>query len=149
MILLDSDQILAAIGRSLSTHVLPALTDDYARLQVTAALTALDEVRHRLANGDPYEAVNAELRDRLTAFADEVRASAPQAAERVDAARGQLDHDGDARERYRLLAEALTELLASDDPALAGLRGVIEAQTMHTASEDGKWISWPAIESLQ
>lgn len=149
MILLDTDQILAVIGRSLSTHVLPALDDEYARVQVQAALTALEEVRHRLANGDPYESVNALLRDRLSTFANSVRAASPDAAERVDAALGELGREGDARARHRHLAEALTELLASDDPALGGVRAVLEEQSIHTAAADARWISGPAIESLQ
>jgi HAMP domain-containing protein len=149
VILLDSDQILAAIGRSLSTHVLPALGDEYARVQVQAALTALEEVRHRLAHGDPYETVNARIRERLIGLAAEVRTGTPAAAQRIDAALDELDGGGDARERHRRLAEALTELLASSDPALHGLRAVLEEQSIEVASTDARWICGPAIESLQ
>jgi hypothetical protein len=147
--LLDSDQILAAVGRALSTHVLPALDDDYARIQVEAALTALDEVRHRLAHGDPYLALNDSLKLRLTEFADDLRSTAPVAATRVDAARAELDGRGDPREQHRRLGESLTILLADQDPALAGLRGLIEEQTALATSEDARWICGPAIDSLQ
>jgi HAMP domain-containing protein len=149
VILLDSDQILAAIGRSLSTHVLPALEDEFATVQVHAAITALEEVRERLANGDPYVRVNADLRDSLCSFADEVRTTSPDAAARVDAALTELDGSDDPREQHRRLAEALTELLALDEPALAGLRSVIEQQTIQAASADAVHICGPAIESLQ
>ena len=149
MILLDSDQILAAIGRSLTSHVLPALSDDYARVQVLAALAALDEVRDRLRNDDPYVAVNARLRDELAEFANKARAVSASAAARVDAARGELDRGDDPRDQYRRLGEALTLLLADPDPALRGLRQVLEHQTTLTAAADSAWICPAAIESLQ
>ena len=47
MILLDSVEILAAVRRSLETHVLPDLRDDFARVQVLSALKALAEVEDR------------------------------------------------------------------------------------------------------
>jgi hypothetical protein len=149
VILLDSDQILAAISRSLMTHVLPALDDEYARVQVQAALTALDEVRHRLVHGDPYEAVNERLRAQLGAFADELRDASPDTAARVDTALVALDQAEDPRSQHRRMAEALTLLLADDEPALHGLRTVLEQQTIQTASADAIWICGPAIESLQ
>lgn len=149
MILLDSDEILAVIGRSLSSHVLPALDDEYARIQVQAALTALEEVRHRLEHGDPYVAVNAHLREQLATFAEGARTTSPEAAARVDAVRAELDRGEDPRAQYRSFAEAFTDLLADDDGALAGLRAVLEQQAMLTAATDAKWICGPAIESLQ
>lgn len=149
MNLLDTDQILGAVGRALATHVLPALDDDYARIQVEAALTALEEVRHRLAEGDPLAGLNAGYRERLAAFADELRSASPEAATRVDAARAHLDDDTDPREQHRRLSEELTRLLADPDPALAGLRRLVEELTMTATAADARWICNPAIESLQ
>ncbi len=40
MIVLDSAQILTSVKLSLETHVLPELDDDFARVQVLAALKA-------------------------------------------------------------------------------------------------------------
>ena len=51
MILLESQQILAAVQRSLQIHILPQLEDDFARIQVSAALEALREVSDRMSEG--------------------------------------------------------------------------------------------------
>ena len=42
MFVLDSVQILAAVRRSLTKHVLPALEDDFARVQIVQTLKALE-----------------------------------------------------------------------------------------------------------
>ncbi len=149
MILLDSQEILAAIRTSLETHVLPVLTDEFAQIQVDAALTALAEVSDRLENGDPYLAVNARLEAGLTDLVAEIRDDSPAVAGEVEAALTDAGGAADPREWNRRLGEALTDVLAGTDPAVARVNQVLAQDAGLTAAEDSKWICARAIESLQ
>jgi hypothetical protein len=80
MIVLDSIQILAAVQRSLETHVLPELSDDFARVQVQSALKALAEVSDRLERGDPSQRSNQIIESEVAALAESVRATSPDFA---------------------------------------------------------------------
>ncbi len=149
MILLDSQEILAAIHRSLETHVLPAIDDDFARLQVDAALLALDEVADRLEHGDPYIAVNDRLETRLADLASEIRADSPALAGQLDATLVDAGPIDDPRERNRVLGESLTGAMQSADPGVARLRQLMTEEVGRIAGEDSRWMCASAINSLQ
>jgi len=149
VILLDSQQILAAIGRSLETHVLPSLDDELARTQVHAAVTALAEVSHRLEHGDPYIEMNTRLETGLAGIATQTRGESPELAARIETALAAATGIDDPRERHRRLGEALTELLGCDDPGVGQVRQLLEQEVSRTAGEDSLWMSTAAIESLQ
>ncbi len=149
MILLDSQEILAAIRASLETHVLPFLTDEFAQIQVDAALTALAEVSDRLDNGDPYLAVNARLEAGLADLVNEIRDEAPAVAGQLEAALADAAGADGPREWNRRLGEAVTDVLAGTDPAVARVSQVLATDASLTSVEDSKWMSARAIESLQ
>ena len=106
MIVLDSAQILAAVSRSLEAHVLPAVGDDFARVQVRAALKALAEVRDRLENGDPCERSNRIIEAVARQLADSLRQQAPAFAAGLDAALNGAPAGDTPRDRARQLRSA-------------------------------------------
>lgn len=150
MILLDSAQIVAAVRRSLESHVLPELTDEFARLQVISALKALDEVRTRLAEGDPCERQNGALEAELAGVADLVAGDQAGAAEELREILASLPDSPEPRDRTRALGAALTELLAgTDGPVRDQVLAKLQDHATRTAGEDAIWMCREAIESLQ
>jgi hypothetical protein len=154
MILLDNDQTLSAVRRALEQHVLPRLTDEFARIQVEAAMLALDEVVDRLRNGDPYERLNPRIEGRLDALRSEL--SAPGSADddaRLGADLGVVLEDAgrveDPRRRWDVLVGRLDALVLGPGPGHEQLRKIIQEEAGWTASEDARWLCGPAIESLQ
>jgi HAMP domain-containing protein len=149
MIVLDSEQILAAVSRSLAAHVLPALSDDFARVQVQSALKALAEVRDRLANGDPCERSNRIIEAEVRKLAESIRAQSPVFAAGLAAALDAEPEGDEPRDRARQLGTALWELVAADeDPAAAKLLAVLSAEAIRTMGEDNVWLCPEAILSL-
>ena len=154
MILLDNDQILSAIRRSLDEHVLPLIDDEFARIQVTAATLALDEVVDRLRRGDPFARLNPRFEGRLAVLSADLDASGepPEDAVLGRALRQALDSIeavDDARERHAALAALLDPLVVGDGPGRARLRQIIQEEAGLVAAEDSVWMCGPAIESLQ
>lgn len=150
MILLDSGQIVAAVRRSLAAHVLPAIGDDFARLQVTAALQALAEVHDRLTAGDPMARVNTRFEADLLDLARELAETDPATADRVEALLSTLAEADPPRTRARELGRGLTGVLG--DAAGASRRRLLDLLQDHaarTAGEDTIWMCREAIESLQ
>ncbi|MBW2275139.1 MAG: hypothetical protein JRG96_17870 [Deltaproteobacteria bacterium] len=149
MIVLDSIQILSAVQRSLETHVLPELHDDFARVQVLSALKALAEVSDRLERGDPSQRSNDIIEAEVRALADAVRSSSPDFAAGLDAALAAVPHGDAPRDRGRQLGEALWGLVSgSEDPAAAQLLALLQAEALRTMSEDNAWMCPEAIASL-
>lgn len=149
MIVLDSAQILNAVKRSLETHVLPALDDDFARIQVLAALKALAEVSDRLENGDPAKRSNAIIEAGVRELADSIRAEASDFAAKLDTVL-EAKPEGEApRDRSRQLGEALWTLHSeTQGPAAARLLAILQAEALRTMNEDNAWICPEAIASL-
>ncbi len=149
MIVLDSAQILAAIRRSLESHVLPELSDDFARVQVLAALKALAEVGNRLENGDPAEHSNLRIEAGVRELAESVRSDSPDLAVGLEAALA-ANPEGDAtRDRSRQLGESLWALYTeSEGPGADKLLAILQAEALRTMSEDNVWICPEAIASL-
>jgi len=149
MIVLESAQILSSIRLSLETHVLPELSDDFARVQVQAALKALAEVSHRLENGDPAENSNRIIEAGVRELAESVRSESPDFAAGLEAALA-AEPKGDApRDRSRQLGEALWSLFSqSEGPAADRLLAILQAEALRTMSEDNVWICPEAIASL-
>ncbi len=150
MILLDNDQILSAIRRSLEQHVLPQIDDEFARIQVVAATLALDEVVDRLRNGDPYERLNPRLEGRLAELCDDLDPALDDGL--ADVLRRALDEAAqveDPRRRHATLATSLESLVVGEDPGRARLRQIVQEEAGRVAAEDAVWLCGPAIESLQ
>lgn len=149
MHLLDSDQTLSAVRRSLVTHVLGALDDDFARLQVLAAVAAIDDVIDRLRNGDPVARSNDRVIAGLIALADECRASDPGASAAatsvVDSARA-VD---DERRRAAVLRAGAIELARRPGPHRNGVLALFNQEASLASAEEAPWMCSEAIESLQ
>jgi len=149
VILLDSTEIIAAVQRSLELHVLPELRDDFARVQVQAALKALAEVADRLDNGDPCERSNRILEGGVRGLAEEIRSGSPAFAESLDAALAAGEEGGAPRERARQLAEDLWSLVAAgDDPGAGRLMTLLREEALRMGAEDREWMCGEAIASL-
>jgi HAMP domain-containing protein len=149
MIVLDTAKILTAVKLSLESHVLPALSDDFARVQVLSAVKALAEVSNRLENGDPAQRSNAIIESGVRDLAASIRSESPDFAARLDQA-VETKPEGDApRDRSRQLGGALWDLCSKDKgPEAARLLALLQAEALRTMSEDNAWICPEAIESL-
>lgn len=165
MIRLDSLQTLAAVRRSLETHVLPALDDDFARLQVRAALQALADVADRIERGDPIERSNQRLRDGLTAIAESAGGSpsesgaasgngsgngsgAETGVDAVLALVARADAEDDPRQRAHLLRTGARELLGTN-PLGPQILVLCQQEASLVSMEEAPWMCAEAIESLQ
>jgi hypothetical protein len=149
MFVLDSVQILAVVRRSLTTHVLPSLEDDFARVQILQTLKALEEVEDRLANGDPSERSNDVIASGVRELAESLRAESADFADKLDTAMATVPADGEARERARQIGEALWPLVTSgDDPGSAQLLELLQQEAVRILGEDNRWICPDAIASL-
>jgi len=149
MIVLDTAQILSSVKLSLETHVLPELSDDFARVQVLSAIKALAEVSDRLENGDPADRSNGIIEAGIRELADSLRSESPEFTAGLEAALA-AKPEGDApRDRSRQLGEALWSLFSqSEGPAADRLLAVLQAEALRTMSEDNAWICPEAIASL-
>lgn len=149
MIVLDSAQILTTVKLSLETHVLPEISDDFARVQVLSALKALAEVSDRLANGDPAERSNGIIEAGVRELADSIRSESPQFAAKLDAALKAKPGGDTPRDRSRQLGEALWGLYTENEgPEADRLLAILQAEALRTMSEDNAWICPEAIASL-
>ena len=149
MIVLESRQILEAIHRSLETHILPALSDEFARVQVQSALKALAEVSDRLENGDPSARSNHLIENHVHELADSIRGDSPEFADLIDTALADQPEDATPRPRGRQLGEALWLLVSRHEgPAAAQLLAILQAEALRTMAEDNQWMCPEAIASL-
>ncbi len=149
MILLDSTQTLSAVRRSLETHVLGVLDDSFARLQVLAAMKALDDVIDRLQRGDPIDRANERVEAGLRSLADSVRGESPGFAESIDSLLSSAASVDQPRDRARVLGEGNTELIRRHDPASRRLVDFLNGEAATVTLEDSTWMCQEAIESLQ
>lgn len=150
MILVGTADTLAAVRRSLEAHVLPALDDDFARIQVLAAMRAVDEVHDRLANGDPLARLNAALEESLRGVADRLADSDPAAAALVAPVLDGLPETPEPRDRRRELSARIAELLPTlGEGARVVVLDALQADAVLAAGEDALWACREAIESLQ
>ena len=149
MILLDSKEILDAVGRSLETHVLPRLDDDFARVQVLSALKALAEVADRFANGDACEAMNENIRAGVSDVAARTRDEAPEFAAALEAALAAAPVDAAARDWNRRVGEALWALIdRREHAACSDVLELLREQAKLVVAGDGQWMCPEAIASL-
>lgn len=149
MILVETKDIVAAVRRSLEANVLPAVAEGFPRIQVIAAIRALDEVADRMEHGDPLLRVNERTERDLGDLAAELAGSSPDLGRRIEAVLAEASDISDPRVRNILMGEHLTELLASDDPATTRIRTVLETESARTSADDAPWMCPEAIESLQ
>lgn len=148
MFVLDSEQILSAVRRSLTKHVLPELSDDFARVQVLQTLKSLEEVEERLSNGDPSERSNQIVESEVHALADSLRDEAPDFAAKLDAALAAVPA-GAPRARARGLGESLWPLVTSgEEPGASRLLAILQQEAIRILGEDNRWICPEAIASL-
>jgi hypothetical protein len=149
MIVLDSAEILAAVRRSLETHVLPQLSDDFARVQVQAALKALAEVGDRFTNGDPCDRSLGIIEAGVRELVDSIRSESPDFAAELEAALAGTPAGDSSRDRARQLGEALWVLVsARDEPASERLLVLLQEEAVRTLLEDNVWMCPEAIASL-
>jgi hypothetical protein len=149
MFVLDSVQILAAVRRSLTNHVLPALEDDFARVQIVQTLKALEEIEDRLVNGDPSARSNEVVAAGVLALADSLRSESPEFAGQLDAVMAAVPADGEPRERSRRMGEALWPLVTSgEEPGSTQLLALLQQEAIRILGEDNRWICPDAIASL-
>jgi len=149
MILLDTSETLAAVQRALEAHVLPELEDDFARVQVQAALRALAELQHRIEHGDPCDTMNRNIDAGVRAIADDVRDESPEFAAGLLSALDAAPADATARARACAVGNALWErIAASDGPGAARVFEVLRSEAIRTAAEDRDWMCLEAIVSL-
>jgi hypothetical protein len=149
MFVLDSVQIIAAVRRSLTNHVLPALEDDFARVQIVQTLKSLEEVEDRLVNGDPSARSNEVIESGVRKLVDSLRGESPEFAEKLDAALATVPAEGDPRERARRIGEALWPLVTSgEDPGSTQLLALLQEEAIRILGEDMRWICPDAIASL-
>ncbi len=149
MILLDNQQILGAVERSLETHILPQLDDHFARVQVAAALKALQEVRDRLREGDPLDAMNTAVIEGARAIAKSHAKTSPDFVARLETTLDALDMRAATRDLNRQLGTGLWPLVSKNaDPAAIELLDVLRAQALACQAADVKYMSLEAIISL-
>lgn len=149
MILLDSKEILDAVGRSLEAHVLPKLDDDFARVQVLSALKALAEVGHRFEHGDACDAMNANIIEGVRTIAERTRADAPAFAKSLDDALAAAPEGASARDWNRRVGEALWVLIErKEHAACADVLELLREQAKLAVAGDGMWMCPEAIQSL-
>jgi hypothetical protein len=149
MFVLDSVQILAAVRRSLTNHVLPALADDFARVQIVQTLKSLEEVEDRLVNGDPSARSNEVVESGARKLVDSLRGDSPEFAEKLDAAMASVPAEGEPRERARRIGVALWPLVTSgEDPGSTQLLALLQEEAVRILGEDMRWICPDAIASL-
>ncbi len=151
MFSLESKQLLAAIHRSLETHVLPEVPEGFVELQVLAALKSLEEVIDRIENGDPCLRSNLRVENALKELTANTSASAPEFSGEVQALLDSLpEHTDEPRDRNRALGRALQEFLSqSDAPEKWEIVKLLQGETGQTAAEDQQWQCPEAIASLQ
>ena len=149
MILVETRDIVAAVRRSLEANVLPAVAEGFSRIQVIAAIRALDEVANRMDHGDPMVRVNERTEADLAVLAADLTETSPDLGRRIEALLAETADISDPRVRNRVLGEQLTELLAGDDPATDRIRFVLEVESGRTSADDAPWMCPEAIESLQ
>ena len=137
MIWLTNQEILRAVRHSLLDHVLPGVSEEYARVQVHAAAVALEEVVTRLASGDPV----AEENLRIAALLQGAGVNTP--AERGQASEEQRAYNAAARTAF---SDALA---AADDHGTDELLAGWAAIERETAKADARWISGEALASLE
>ena len=149
MILLDSDQILAAVKRSLENHVLPVLEDDFARVQIAAALKALSEVEHRLQQGDLCERINDDTATAALSLATQIRADAPDFADALKAAVAATPDEPGPRGRNRQLVSTLWELVKQNEGRNGDqLLALLTESAQQSAGQDAIWMCPEAVLSL-
>jgi hypothetical protein len=150
MIALDSAQILNTVKLSLETHVLPALSNDFARVQVLSALKALAEVSDRLENGDPAERSNGIIEAGVRELSDSIRSESPEFAAKLDSALDAEPEGNAPRDRSRQLGEALWRLYSENEgPEADRLLAILQAEALRTMSEDNAWICLEAARRLR
>ncbi len=149
MILVESREIVAAVRRSLEANVLPAMAEGFSRVQVIAAIRALDEVADRMDNGDPMVRVNERTEADLAVLAVDLAETSPDLSRQIEALLAETANISDPRMRNRVLGEHATEMLAGDDPAIGRIRFVLEVESGRTSADDAPWMCPEAIESLQ
>jgi HAMP domain-containing protein len=151
MFSLESKEILAAIRRSLETHVLPDVSEGFVQLQVLAAMKALEEVVDRLENGDPSARSNSRLEAGLKEIIANSGEASPEFSAQLTSLLDNLPEETDEpRDRTRALGQALSDLLsASQDPTRWEVVKLLQGEAGVTAGDDQRWQCPEAIASLQ
>lgn len=149
MILMNNTQILSAVVKGLEQNIAPELKTDYAQVQLMAAVKAVQEVIHRLEQGDPCLAENERLEALMLGLADSLRDDSPDVASGLKAGIEAAASVEDPREKNRVLKEEVWGVIRDSDKADAQkvLAKVMENH-MATIGEDAAWVCAEAVKQL-
>ncbi|MBT4161306.1 MAG: hypothetical protein HOE54_08365 [Gammaproteobacteria bacterium] len=149
MMVLDSVQLLDAVKRSLSSNVLPALEDEFARVQIAAALKLLEEVSERLEKGDPCDDLNRIVVSDLTELTGRLQKDDPETAKALQEAVASAGNEDGPREYYRQLVEGVWAVSKNTDPEThAEILNLLINRNLEAAEKDARWICPEALMSL-
>jgi len=149
MIYLTSSQILMAVKRSLEDSIFPELQTDYARVQLSSAILAIQEVISRLEHGDPCIDENGRIERSMAGLAENVKDEFPLLSTRLKDCIQKAANFVDPRGKNRFLKEGLWGLLKNAKSGEAKrILQVINEYMMGTIAEEQKWLNPEAIASL-
>jgi hypothetical protein len=133
MIWLTSKELVDVVRRTLVETVVPAIDDEFARVQAVAAAHALLEVSERLAEGDPVTTDT----DALTALLE-------------GCGRRGIEASGDARADNAAAREEISRAIAEAGTGAGGaLLSDLRSVESALAREDSRWICREAMATLE
>jgi len=149
MIYLTSSQILKAVKRSLENNIVPEVQTDYARVQLSSAILAIQEVISRFEDGDPCLKENGQIERSMVGLAEDVKDKFPMLSNRLKECLLEANSLSDPREKNRFLKEGLWGLLKSANGEEAKcILQCIHEYMKGTIVEEQKWLNPEAIASL-
>ena len=149
MMVLDSVQLLDAVQRSLSSNVLPVLEDEFARVQIAAALKLLEEVSERLEQGDPCDDLNRSIVADLTELTNRLKKDDPDTAMALEEALASASSDDGPREYNRQLVEGVWAVSKKTDAETqTQILNLLINRNIEAAEKDARWICPEALMSL-
>lgn len=149
MFYLTSSQILMAVKRSLEDNIAPELQTDYAKIQLSSAILALQEVLYRFETGDPCIRENHRIEKSMNELSENIKDKFPFLSDKVKESLHQTIEFLDPREKNRFLKESLWSILKNAKKEEVKLiLQVIKEYMSETIAEEQKWLNLDAIASL-
>ncbi|MEM3112380.1 MAG: hypothetical protein QXY90_05000 [Candidatus Anstonellales archaeon] len=138
-----------AVKRSLEDNIAPELQTDYAKIQLSSAILALQEVLYRLETGDPCIRENNRIEKSMNEVSENIKNKFPLLSDKIKETLRQSTCFLDPREKNCFLKESLWGILkdAKKEEGEWILR-VIKEYMSETIVEEQKWLNVEAITSL-